>query len=188
LQGALAALCGRDPTFNRQGFGARVQLVFATLQDAWSSLAWERARPLLTDRLWETQSYWINAYRSAGLRNVTEGARITGLELVRVTSDRWYDAVTVRLRATGLDYTVRVADGAVVGGSRGAQRPYSEYWTLIRGVGRAGPSRADLSCPNCGGPLAVNMAGQCSHCGAKVNSGEFDWVLSRIEQDEAYEG
>jgi hypothetical protein len=26
------------------------------------------------------------------------------------------------------------------------------------------------------------------HCQGKVTSGEFDWVLSRIEQDEAYRG
>ena len=32
------------------------------------------------------------------------------------------------------------------------------------------------------------MAGSCTHCNAKVTSGEFDWVLSRIEQDEAYSG
>ncbi len=31
------------------------------------------------------------------------------------------------------------------------------------------------------------MAGICDYCGAKITSGDFDWVLSRIEQDEAYE-
>jgi len=36
--------------------------------------------------------------------------------------------------------------------------------------------------------MAVNMAGQCEHCHARVASGAFDWVLSRIEQDESYEG
>jgi ferredoxin len=30
------------------------------------------------------------------------------------------------------------------------------------------------------------MAGSCTHCHAKITSGEFDWVLSRIEQDESY--
>jgi hypothetical protein len=32
------------------------------------------------------------------------------------------------------------------------------------------------------------MAGNCSHCKARVTLGEFDWVLSRIEQDEVYGG
>jgi hypothetical protein len=32
----------------------------------------------------------------------------------------------------------------------------------------------------------VNQAGACNHCRAEVTSGDFDWVLTRIEQDEAY--
>jgi hypothetical protein len=32
------------------------------------------------------------------------------------------------------------------------------------------------------------MAGRCNHCDAKITSGEFDWVLSKIEQDESYTG
>ena len=44
----------------------------------------------------------------------------------------------------------------------------------------------DPSCPNCGASLDINMTGHCAYCKAKVTSGEFDWVLSRIEQDEVY--
>ena len=45
-----------------------------------------------------------------------------------------------------------------------------------------------LSCPSCGAPLKIEMAGNCSYCRAKVTSGDFDWVLSRIEQDDVYDG
>ena len=79
-------------------------------------------------------AYWIESYKRAHLRNVTEQARITGIELAAVVSDRYYDAVTVRVRATGLDYTV-TDDGKVVSGSKTTEQPYSEYWTLIRGSG-----------------------------------------------------
>jgi len=46
----------------------------------------------------------------------------------------------------------------------------------------------DLNCPNCAAPLKVNNAGVCQFCGGKITSGEFDWVLSKIEQDESYAG
>ena len=36
--------------------------------------------------------------------------------------------------------------------------------------------------------LAVSMTGNCNYCRVKVTTGEFDWVLSRIEQDESYGG
>ncbi len=32
------------------------------------------------------------------------------------------------------------------------------------------------------------MAGNCEFCQAHITSGEFDWVLSKIEQDESYLG
>lgn len=188
VQPQLAALRGRDPSFDEASLAGRLQLIFQTMQTAWSSLAWESARPYLTDGLFQTNAFWITAYRSQGLRNVTQGARILRWELVRIDSDRWYDSVTVRVHATGLDYTVRDSDQAIVGGSRDRERPYTEYWTLIRGTNRKGPAVTRAVCPNCGAPMSVSMAATCMHCRAKVNSGEFDWVLSRIEQDEAYGG
>lgn len=188
MQSQLAALRGRDPSFDEASLAGRLQLIFQTMQTAWTTLAWESARPYLTDGLFQTNAYWIAAYRSQGLRNVTQGARILRWELVRIDSDRWYDSVTVRVHATGLDYTVRDSDQAIVGGSRDGERAYTEYWTLIRGSNRKGPAVTRAVCPNCGGPMSVSMAATCMHCRAKVNSGEFDWVLSRIEQDEAYGG
>jgi hypothetical protein len=34
----------------------------------------------------------------------------------------------------------------------------------------------------------VTMAGACNYCGAHLTAGEFDWVLSKIEQDDSYRG
>ena len=181
-------LLQQDAQLSWDSFSQRISLIFHELQGAWSSRKWERARPYVSDNLFQMQLYWMEAYRKQGLRNVTENARITCLELARVTSDAHFHAITVRLHATGLDYTVREADGEVVGGSRQSERRYTEYWTLIRGTGTKGRPGTDKCCPSCGAALALTMAGQCPHCSAKVTSGEFDWVLSRIEQDESYQG
>jgi predicted lipid-binding transport protein (Tim44 family) len=188
LAQGLQYLHQKDSGFQEQALMGRVALVFQTLQQAWSTLQWPLAQPFLSDNLFEAQSYWIRAYQAQGLRNVTERPRITNLEIVRITADKWYDAVTLRVHATGLDYTIRVADNAVVGGDRQRERVYTEYWTLIRGSGRTGATRTDAACPNCGAPLQVNMTAVCGYCQAKVNSGAFDWVLSRIEQDDVYVG
>lgn len=73
-------------------------------------------------------------------------------------------------------------------GSRTATRTWSEYWTLVRGHVSGRPTRTDASCPNCGAPMQVDVSGVCAYCRTKITSGDFDWVLSRIEQDEAYVG
>jgi hypothetical protein len=183
----LEELATRDAGFTWATFEARVRHIFGELQIAWTDRDLRRARPYLSDQLAATWRYWFDAYQRAGLRNVSDGARVTALTLARVVSDRHYDALTVRLFATGLDYTV---DGAnqIRTGSRDTPRSYTEYWTLIRGRSTAGPARATATCPRCGAPLAVTMAGHCEHCEAHITAGEFDWVLSRVEQDESYQG
>jgi hypothetical protein len=184
----LADLRDKDPDFEVDNLRERVRRIFHVMQDAWSTLRWDKARPFLSDNLFEAQSYWIDAYKKQGLRNVTQDAAVSDIEIVRVTRDRWYCALTARVHASSLDFTVRSADGQVVSGDQAHPRRYTEYWTLIRSSGRAGKSRTDTACPACGASLEVAMTAVCSFCHAKVNSGEFDWVLSRIEQDEIYAG
>ncbi len=183
----LALVGERDPAFAWAAFEARVRLVFEEFQAAWSERDLARMRPWLSDCLFETQTYWVEAYRRAHLQNRLDGARVLAVELARVTSDAYYDAIAVRVTAEGLDYTV-TEDGRVVGGSRGRPRRFTEYWTLIRGVSVRGSARAEKVCPSCGAPLRINMSGQCEYCSSRVTSGSFDWVLSKIEQDETYSG
>lgn len=177
----------RDPTLSWQSLTTRMAHVFGELQAAWSGRDPLRIRPYVSDNLFQTMLYWIDLYVQSRCRNVTEGARILRIDLASVTSDKHYDAVTVRLFASSIDYTVS-DDGKLLSGSRSRQRSYSEYWTWIRGSARKGQARGDLSCPNCGAPLRVGMAGTCEYCRVKVTAGEFDWVLSRIEQDDSYTG
>ncbi|MBX3209288.1 MAG: Tim44 domain-containing protein [Labilithrix sp.] len=183
-----AALQAADPGTTWQGLSSRVGLVFTEFQIAWAARDLVKMRPFMSDALFATQTFWVEEYKRQRLRNVTENARIASLELANVTQDAFFDAVTVRLYASSLDYTVSDADSRIVSGNRTTPRHYTEYWTLIRGRGRRGAPKLDKSCPNCGAPLDVTMVGVCNYCKVKVTTGEFDWVLSRIEQDEVYRG
>ncbi|HEX8140717.1 MAG TPA: Tim44-like domain-containing protein [Pyrinomonadaceae bacterium] len=176
------------PGFDWGEFQTRARMIFDELQAAWSTLDWERARPHETDNIFQMHRYWIEAYKRAGLRNLLDQSRITSMQPVRVMEDAFYNAITLRIWAEGYDYTVDGA-GRVVAGSKQKLRRWSEYWTFIRNRNaRAQHARTELSCPNCGAPLKVNATGICQFCGGKVTSGEFDWVLSKIEQDESYSG
>ena len=177
-----------DPQCTIESIGARLALIYQELNGAWSSLDLAKARPFVSDGIYHYLSYWINAYQSQGLVNVLEGANITRWVVAKVVHDKHFIAVTVRLWASGHDYTMEQQSGDVVGGSKSRERPYSEYWTLSRGAEVRGSSRTDKQCPNCAAELRINQAGTCEFCQAHVTSGEFDWVLSKIEQDEAYVG
>jgi hypothetical protein len=177
-----------NPTFTWGEFQARARLIFDELQAAWSTLNWERARPHETDNLFQMHQYWIDAYKRQHLRNALDQCRITALQPVKLQQDAFYVSITLRIGAQGYDYTVDER-GNIVSGSKSNLRTWSEYWTFIRSHNaKPAAAKADLNCPNCGAPLKVNNAGVCEFCGGKITSGEFDWGLSRIEQDESYVG
>jgi DNA-directed RNA polymerase subunit RPC12/RpoP len=188
LNARWAELVREDPAVTVEALNGRLQVIYGELNAAWSRRDLGGARPYVSDGLFGYLQYWVTAYERQGLRNVLEGMRIVEWKTVKIIRDRHYDSLTLRLWGSGRDYTVRQATGDVVSGNPKSDCFYSEYWTLIRGAGVKGAPRADKSCPNCGAPLDVNMAGQCEHCGAKITSGEFDWVLSKIEQDDSYRG
>ena len=177
----------RDPSFDAQALFGRIGLVFRELGAGWAARDLTRIRPYVSDNLFQYFAYFIDLYAERRARNVTENARIVRIEPANVIGDAWFDAVTVRVFATGLDYTLG-DDGTLLAGSRDRERAYTEYWTLVRGRQAKGRARSDPACPQCGAPLRVSMAGNCEYCQARVVSGEFDWVLSRIEQDETYTG
>lgn len=183
-----AELVHDDPAVTQDALAARFGVIYDELNAAWTKGDLAAARPYVSDGLFDYLQYWVTAYRTQGLRNVLEGMHIVRWTAVKVIRDKHYDSLTIRLWGTGKDYTVRQPGGEVVSGNPRRDRLYSEYWTLIRGAEVKGAPRTDKNCPNCGAPLDVNMAGDCQHCGAKITSGAFDWVLSTIEQDDSYTG
>ncbi len=176
------------PDFSWPPFEARVEHVFRTLQQAWSAGAWEEVRPYETDSLFQTHRYFLTMLERQGLRNVLEDVAVEQVQGVRVEADAFFDSLTVRIYARMKDYTLD-RQGQLVQGSRSTLRRFTEYWTFIRRTGYTKGRGTDPGrCPSCGAALdKVNMAGVCEYCGSKITSGDFDWVLSRIEQDEAYE-
>ncbi len=189
LGSQLRAFQTRYPDFQLNSFQARVRKVFLQLQAGWTEGRWEKARVLETDHLYQSHRYWMERYRRFGLRNVLEQVEVLDVTLVKLTADAFYEAITLRIKARMIDYTVD-KQGNVVAGHRSKARTFTEYWTFIRTAGKPSARRGDLlHCPSCGAPLdKLSQTGVCGYCDAKIASGAHDWVLSSIEQDEAYRG
>jgi hypothetical protein len=157
---------------------------------AWSRQTWGDVRHLVSDRLYGSNDFWIQAYKKAGLVNRLEQIKILKVELSDIELDTWFDTLTVRVHASCLDYVKNIRN-ELIGGSRTKARRFSEYWTFIRraGVEKDNAGVEPATCPNCGA-LADKMgqSGVCEYCGTKVNTGEFSWVLTMITQDEVYRG
>lgn len=179
----------RDPSFNWQQFTGRLMHMFHEIQAGWSAIDESRLRPFETDTLFDAHRYWLQRYRDSGTRNVLTDVRVSRMEVAKVEHDAYFDAITTRIFASMKESTVD-AQGKVIAGNPQKDRFFTEYWTLVRRSDRAhGSAREPHQCPSCGAPLdKINQHGICGYCGSKVVSGDFDWVLAIIEQDEEYVG
>lgn len=163
---------------------------FHQIYDAWTRLQWHEVRHLVSDRLYESNNFWIEAYKQKHLINKLEQIAVERIELARVDLDHFYEAFTVRIFASCLDYTVN-EQGQLIGGSKTKPREFSEYWTFIRRTGiEINEEEVNLAtCPSCGASAdKMGQAAECGYCGSKISTGEFSWVLAVITQDEVYEG
>jgi len=184
LAADMATLPQRLPGLDWNQARARFGEVFVKLQQAWSDRDLAALRPLTTDAVFSTWRYWIEAYRAAGLRNRLEQVQVARIDPSRVTLDMYYAAVTVRIFASMVDQTVD--DGGRVVDGKAGPRAFSEYWTFVRTLVHA--KTEGVTCSGCGATLLAGQTGQCPYCGSLVGSPAFDWILSRIDQDEDYAG
>jgi predicted lipid-binding transport protein (Tim44 family) len=131
LEDAKTDFVKRYPDFNKNEFYDTAAIIFKNLLEAWSSLKWESIRPYVTDSLFQSHLYWINLYKKELMRNVLKDIAISGIHLVKIQSDRYYDSLTVRIHASMIDYTETLSGNHVSGNTR-QPRNFSKYWTFIR--------------------------------------------------------
>lgn len=195
LGAALRELHARDTAFSLEAFRQRAEHIFRELQEGWAARDVARLRPHLTDGLFNSVRFALTRNDDLRLQYVCADINIYKFEVARIEHDSFFDAITVRMYCTMVDYALD-AQGELFKGDNKSKRDYSEYWTFLRrsgvspstGSGRAGAREAG-KCPSCGAPLdKINMAGVCGYCNAKIVSGNFDWVLAQIDQDEEYRG
>jgi predicted lipid-binding transport protein (Tim44 family) len=188
-EAGMAAIEAEDPQFDPEMFRSRAQQAFFALQQAWQDRDLTASRPFMSPGLYLGWSSQVQQLIELHKKNVLEGLRIDGIDVVKVVHGRALDDVTVRMTATCADYEVDERSGRTIFGSKTPSQ-FVEYWTFQRSVGVQTTDRSilDRVCPNCGAPLEINQVGECRYCGAAVTSGRFDWVLSRIEQEDEYAG
>jgi len=171
------------PGTQRMAFEDRARALFLNLQHAWSQRDLTSMRPFETDALWQAHRFWVEEYLRQGLRNVIDDVVISKVELCRVRRDGAHVSATCRIHASCIDHTLDERARRVVCGSPSKPRRFTEYWTFVKHADA--PGCTDLAqCPSCGAAISVSQAGVCEYCQTKVTLGRFDWVVSRIEQDE----
>ncbi|MGR8932648.1 MAG: TIM44-like domain-containing protein [Gammaproteobacteria bacterium] len=167
-----------------------IRAYFAAIYGHWSRRDWRGARHLLSDRLYEINSFWQALYTERGWYNRLDNLRIEQVELAKIDADKFYETITVRIFAACNDYT-EDESGRLAGGSKTELRRFSEYWTFVRrtGIEHHNSPYSLNQCPQCGAPAdKMGQTGECGYCVSKISNGQFSWVLFMIEQDDVYAG
>jgi predicted lipid-binding transport protein (Tim44 family) len=186
----IAGLHTADPSFSMPAFQARVQTAFLALQDAWCRQNLDAGRAFLSPGAYFTWRAQLETLAAEGRRNVMENLSVQRIDPVQIVHGRVFDDITVRVSAAAADFEID-SNNRIVFGDR-TVRSFTEDWTFQRSIGVATstkPGTLENTCPSCGAPVSLNQIGECRYCRAAVTSGKFDWVVSRIEQeDEGNEG
>jgi len=181
----IAALQQTDRQFSTGAFTARVRQAFLILQDAWCKQNLEGGRAFLSRGAYFSWSAQLEALAAEGRRNIMENVEVRGVDIVRVVHGRVFDDLTVRISAVAADFEVDQHNTLVFGDR--TVRPFAEEWTFQRSVGVSTtdkPGTLESTCPGCGAPVSLTQIGECRYCKAAVTSGKFDWVVSRIDQED----
>ena len=181
----VAALTAADKDFSLGVFEGRVKTAFLALQDAWCRQNLDAGRAFMSPGAYFTWSAQLETMAAEGRRNVMENVSVRAVQPVRIVHGRVFDDLTVRISAAAADFEVD-QNGKIVFGDRSV-KPFMEDWTFQRSVGVATsnkPGTLENTCPSCGAPVALTQIGECRYCKAAVTSGKFDWVVSRIDQED----
>jgi hypothetical protein len=189
---AIDRLRANDPGFDVPRFLDRTRRVFLEIQEGWFLRRLERERAFMSDGLYRRFTTLLALMAAEGRRDAIADARVDGMDILRAGRTEAFDFITVRVDATLRDVEVPAntsdSDARQAAMAAGAES-FTELWTFVRrpdATTRSGYGVGQGSCPNCGAPFSGGAAGKCEYCGAIVNSGTYDWVLSEITQASEY--
>jgi hypothetical protein len=191
LAEGLAEITAHDPAFDATAFVSGCERAFFVVQKAWSDREPGLSRQVMHDGIWQQHKFQIEQYVSSQRRNMLDNLAVQNAVVVALDSDTSYDSATLRFFASCADYDIDVSNDKhkVVRGNK-AISEWAEDWLFQRSstaVTKPGAGTLNQKCPNCGAPLDLDLAGSCKYCKAPVMSGQFDWVLVRIEQLPSWE-
>jgi len=182
----VALMQSSDPAFSIDAFRVRVRTAFVALQEAWCKQHLDTARGFMSPGAYFAWRAQLETMAAEGRRNVMERLQVHRIQPMRIVHGRVFDDLTVRITAACADYELD-RDGKVVFGDR-TVRPFAEEWTFQRSTGvttTGKPGTLENTCPSCGAPVSLTQIGECRFCKAAITTGKFDWVVSRIEQEDA---
>ncbi len=169
-------------------FKQKVNIAFNELQASWQVKNTKGIRRFISDGMYRKVVSQFEMMDKLSMVNKAENLTLGGLSIVKTEKDGDFDVVHVKLDAYIED---KFESEKYPELNHGEEEDFTEYWIFYK---KGGASSKDIyhsnNCPNCGDQLPTDMGdiARCRSCGSLSNSGEFDWVLTQVVQEDYYTG
>ncbi|MCW3126151.1 MAG: hypothetical protein JWO03_1809 [Bacteroidetes bacterium] len=166
----------------------KVETSFRNIQDAWQKKDLKDARRWISDGVYQRYTAQFAMMNKLSQVNKLSNIQVRGIRLAKTNIDGNYQTADVAVSFSMDDSFVSDKYPQFNESFQGDED--TEYWTFIKRTdAKAGKDLYSTNnCPNCGAPFDTKMGeiSRCVGCGTLTNSGEYDWVLSEITQQDDY--
>lgn len=173
-----------DPQFSQSALSNRLSNLYVQMQNGWTNKDISALKPYFTDALFTQYERQLSRYRETSRTNYVDNISVLDCNLRGWYVQDGYDHIIVELRTRIIDYTLDDKTGAVLSGSRNAEKFMTYEWDLSRKSGiktESADSVRTINCPNCGAPLSINTSAHCPYCDSVVTVDHFDWAINGIK-------
>lgn len=193
LLSKMSILKSNDPLFDENEFLEKVKRTYAKLTFAWISGNMKPARSIVSAGVFGRFRTQLAIMKEDGIVNLMKDWKIRDLKIISVQSSENLFTIDVQLNAEARDVNVQTSLSREEKEkllNRADLSQYTEIWSFIRGKNAKTKNQSGIlfeNCPKCGSPSdnSTNV-NKCASCGTVYNSGEYDWVLSEITQEEEW--
>ncbi len=173
-----------DPSFSASDMREKLSNIYVQMQNGCTARNIEALRPYLTDALYQQFDRQLKALIANRQINYVDRISVLSVDLRGYFQEGGEDHLVAELKTRITDYTVNEDTGAIVSGSKTAEKFMTYEWDLSRPTGtvteKAGEA-TERHCPNCGAPLSVNESAKCPYCDSVITFADHDWTIYAVK-------
>ena len=180
----MSAYAELDPNFSESDMREKLSNIYVQMQNACTARNIESLRPYFTDALYQQFDRQIKELISHGQINHVERIAVLDVTLRGFFQEGGDDHLVAALKTRITDYTVNESTGAVISGSKTAEKFMTYEWDLSRPTGTLTEKAGEVTerhCPNCGAPLSVNESAKCPYCDTVLTFADHDWTIYAVK-------
>ena len=173
-----------DPNFSASDMREKLSNVYVQMQNGCTARNIESLRPYFTDALYQQFDRQIKSLIASKQINHVERIAVLDVNLRGFFQEGGDDHLVAELKTRITDYTVSEDTGALISGSRTAEKYMTYEWDLSRPTGtttEAAGESTERRCPNCGAPLSVNESAKCPYCDTVITFRDHDWTIYAVK-------